>query len=94
MPLAAYNLDDVFGDLVREQPRGRATMSVIGKSQRLDVSMGPRYRATVIYAPEGRPFICFEPMAGITNALNLAHKGLYKDCRACRQAAPGRRVSG
>lgn len=28
---------------------------------------------------QGRPFICFEPMAGITNALNLAHKGLYKD---------------
>ena len=77
--LAAHNLDDVFGDLVREQPSGRATMSAIGKSQRLDVSMGPRYRATVIYAPEGRPFICFEPMAGITNALNLAHKGLYKD---------------
>lgn len=24
-------------------------------------------------------FICFEPMAGITNALNLAHKGMYKE---------------
>jgi aldose 1-epimerase len=24
-------------------------------------------------------FICFEPMAGITNALNLAHKGVYKE---------------
>jgi aldose 1-epimerase len=24
-------------------------------------------------------FICFEPMAGITNALNLAHKGTYKE---------------
>ena len=24
-------------------------------------------------------FICFEPMAGITNALNLAQKGIYKD---------------
>ena len=24
-------------------------------------------------------FICFEPMAGITNALNLAHKGAYKE---------------
>ena len=30
----------------------------------------------------GRPFICFEPMAGITNALNLAHKGLYKDLQS------------
>ena len=24
-------------------------------------------------------FICFEPMAGITNALNLAHRGIYKE---------------
>ncbi len=24
-------------------------------------------------------FICFEPMAGITNAMNLAHKGVYKE---------------
>ena len=24
-------------------------------------------------------FICFEPLAGIVNGLNLAHKGLYKD---------------
>lgn len=82
VPLEAYNLDDVFGDLVRDKPRGRATMSVMGKSQRLDVTIGPRYRATVIYAPAGRPFICFEPMAGITNALNLAHKGLYKDLQS------------
>ena len=35
-------------------------------------------------APSANPlatpnFICFEPMAGITNALNLAHKGVYKE---------------
>jgi len=24
-------------------------------------------------------FICFEPMAGITDALNLGHKGIYKE---------------
>ena len=31
---------------------------------------------------DGRDFICFEPMAGITNALNLAHKGLYKELQS------------
>ena len=31
-------------------PQGRATMSVIGKSQRLDVVFGPNYRAAVIWA--------------------------------------------
>jgi aldose 1-epimerase len=33
----------------------------------------------VVYAPPGRDFICFEPMTGITNAMNLAHAGKYKD---------------
>jgi aldose 1-epimerase len=75
------NLDDVFGDLVRDA-RGRATMSVAGKAQRLDVEFGPNYRAAVIWAPPRGEFICFEPMAGITDALNLAHKNLYRDLQS------------
>ena len=80
--LKDYRLDHVFGDLVRDA-RGRAVMSVKGGAQRLDVSMGPNYRAVVIYAPgPDRGFICFEPMAGITNAMNAAHKGLYKELQS------------
>src|SRR4029079_3661722 len=45
-----YNLDDVFSDLERDQ-QGRATMSVVGKSQRLDVILGPTFRSVVIWAP-------------------------------------------
>jgi aldose 1-epimerase len=90
-PLRDYNLDDVFGDLTRDAD-GRATMSVRGKAQRLDVVIGPRYRSVVIWAPSPsgtgkggqgasppgeRNFVCFEPMAGITNAVNLAHKKKY-----------------
>ena len=37
--------------------------------------------------PKGREFICFEPMAGITNALNLAQRGLYKELQ---NIPPGR----
>jgi aldose 1-epimerase len=29
-------------------------------------------------------FICFEPIAGITNALNLAHKGVYKELQSIK----------
>ena len=64
-------------------------MSLRGRSQRLDVVLGPNYRAVVIYAPRpasslagdvaARNFVCIEPVAGIINALNLAHKGLYQD---------------
>jgi aldose 1-epimerase len=80
--LKDYRLDHVFGDLVRDA-QGRAVMSVKGRQQRLDVSMGPNYRAVVIYAPgPDRSFICFEPMAGITNAMNADHKGLYKELQS------------
>jgi aldose 1-epimerase len=80
--LKDYRLDHVFGELVRDA-RGRAVMSVKGRAQRLDVSVGPNYRAVVIYAPgPDRGFICFEPMAGITNAMNAAHKGLYKELQS------------
>jgi aldose 1-epimerase len=95
IPLKDYDLDHVFGDLIRDGS-GKAVMTVKGKSQELDVILGPNYRAMVIYAPKpaqgsganpaagaaARNFICFEPMAGITNAMNLAHKGLYKELQS------------
>jgi len=46
----------------------------------------------VVYAPlptaasPDRSFVCFEPMAGITNAFNLAHRGVYKELQ---QIPPG-----
>ena len=83
--LRDYDLDDVFGDLERDG-RGRASLSVKGKSQRLDVTVGPNYRSAVVWAPKGRPFICFEPMVGITDAVNLAQRGIYKELQS---VAPG-----
>ena len=122
--LKDYNLDDVFGDLVRDA-QGRATVVLKGRQQQLEISQGPNYRSLVIYspnplntglgsqiappnpnapapppggaqggrgnAPPANPlntsnFICFEPMAGITNALNLGHKGVYKELQSI---APG-----
>jgi aldose 1-epimerase len=81
--LKDYVLDDVFSNLVRDAD-GRATMTVRGpKSQRLDVLIGSGYRAVVVWAPKpNREFVCFEPMAGITNAMNLAHKGLYDELQS------------
>ena len=82
--LRDYDLDDVFGDLIRDSG-GRAMMSVKGKTQKLDVALGPQWRAAVVWAPKpttpgpDRNFICFEPMAGITDAMNLAQRGLYRE---------------
>jgi aldose 1-epimerase len=47
----------------------------------VEVALGPNYKATVVYTPPaaGNNVICFEPMAAITDALNLAQKGVYKE---------------
>ena len=117
--LKDLDLDDVFGDLERDA-QGRAVMSVKGKTQQLDVLLGPNYRAIVVYSPgpknahggceeqppaataaqagpsieltgardtvANRGYVCFEPMAGITNSMNLAHKGIYQELQSI---APG-----
>ena len=92
--LKDFDLDDVFSDLVRDRA-GRAVMTVKGKSQRLDIVLGPHYRAVVIYAPKPQPnpaqagdlaatrnFISIEPVAAIINALNLAHRGQYRELQS------------
>ena len=119
--LKDYNIDDVFTDLVRDA-KGLVTATVKGRTQQIDVTQGPNYRALIVYSPNpagtGRGsqipppspnppspgaapaqpppppanplatpnFICIEPMAGVTNALNLAHRGLYKELQSI---APG-----
>ena len=71
--LKGVQLDDVFTNL-----SGREFV-VKGKSQRIVVEYGPKYPVAVVYAPAGRAFICFEPMTGVTNAINLAHAGKYPE---------------
>jgi aldose 1-epimerase len=78
--LKGVKLDDPFGDLIRDDS-GKATMWLQGKNERVEVSFGPNYKAVVVWFPAGptQNFICFEPMAGITDGMNLAQKGLYKE---------------
>ena len=79
--LNVSQLDDVFGDLIRGDD-GRARFWVEGKKQRISVTYGPKYTVAVVYAPAAREFICFEPMAAITDAFNLAHAGVYKELQS------------
>lgn len=92
-------LDDIFTDLERDA-RGLATMSLKGKSQQVDVVLGPKFKTILVLSRVGggnrgrgpggaaapnpnaappRGSVAFEPMAGISNSMNLAQKGLYKD---------------
>jgi aldose 1-epimerase len=73
-------LDDVFTTLVRD-PDGRARFRVEGERERVTVTYGPKYEIAVVYAPEGKDFICFEPMSAPTNGFNLG--------RNLQSVAPG-----
>ena len=87
--LAGTQLDDVFTGLVRGAD-GRAEFWVQGKREKILVLYGPKYPVAVAYAPPGKNFICFEPMAGLTNAMNLAHQGLYKELQSVPPGAEWR----
>jgi aldose 1-epimerase len=54
----------------------------------VDPAQGVKVAPPAVPLPEGAPaptskgFIAFEPMVAITNALNLAHKGVYKELQS------------
>jgi aldose 1-epimerase len=89
LPLAGVALDDVFGGLVRDAVE-HATFSVEGAHEKISVVYGPKYTVAVVYAPPGRPFICFEPMSTITDGFNLAQAGVYKELQSIPAGATWR----
>jgi aldose 1-epimerase len=79
-------LDDGFADLQREAD-GRARFYISSSGKMVEVLFGPKWQAAVVWEPndaKGQPreFICFEPMAGITNAVNLNHEGKYPELQS------------
>ena len=91
LPLKGHPLDTGFADLERDQD-GRTHFSIEARGMKVETIYGPKYPAAVIFAPtapsgETRDFICFEPMTGITNAINLHHEGRYPDLQAVAPAA-------
>jgi len=90
MPLKGHTLDTGFTDLVRDAD-GRAHFSIESDGKKVETLFGPKYPVAIVWeppAPEGqtRDFICFEPMTGITSAVNLQHEGKYADLQT---VAPG-----
>jgi aldose 1-epimerase len=75
-PFANHVLDDGFTDLVRD-PEGESIFWLEGGGRRIEVVFGPKWQVGIVYAPSGQEFICFEPMAAITNGINLATEGRY-----------------
>jgi aldose 1-epimerase len=80
-PLASIQLDDVLTDLDRGSD-GKAVFWVKGKREKISVVFGPRYPVAVVFTPPDKEAVCLEPMAAVTNAFNLAKRGLYKDLQS------------
>ena len=84
-PLKGRTLDNGYTDLIRDK-EGRALFYLEGGGKKIEVEYGPRWQVAVVYAPANQDFICFEPMASITNGPNLANEGKYPQLQVL---APG-----
>ena len=91
LPLKGAKQDDVYTSLVRNA-EGQAEFSVTNGKQTLAFLFGPKFPVGVVYAPPGRDFVCFEPMAGITDAFNQNHKGQYAELQTVAAGAKWREV--
>jgi aldose 1-epimerase len=76
--LKDHTFDDGFTGLIRDA-NGTATFALQSGAKKIEVVYGPNYKVALVFAPPGQSFVCFEPMAGITNAVNLAHEGKYPE---------------
>ena len=84
--LNGIEFDDVFTDL-RRDASGFAIFEASHEQSAIRVGFGPHYLVAVLYAPPGKDFLCFEPMAAPTDALHLAAEG---KCEPLQTVAPGR----
>jgi aldose 1-epimerase len=88
--LKGRTLDDGFASLVRDGD-GRAHFWIESGGKKVEAIFGPKYPVAVVWepnTPDGKPqpFICYEPMTGITDAVNLHHAGKYPGLQT---VAPG-----
>ena len=82
LALKGLSLDNQFADFERDAA-GRCLFRLQGKKQRIELLPGPHWQAMGIYAPEPSTptsgFVNLEPATAITNGMNLAHRGVYKE---------------
>jgi aldose 1-epimerase len=77
LPLKGVRFDDVFTDLIRDA-NGLGEFWIQGKTEKVSVIYGPKYDVAVVVAAD-RDSVVMEAMSAITNAFNMAQRGMYKD---------------
>ena len=63
-PLGSRSFDDLYGEL-----SSPTTFTLEGAGRLVAVNFADGFNVAQVYAPPGEPFICFEPMTAVTNAL-------------------------
>jgi aldose 1-epimerase len=79
--LEGRTFDDYYSNLIRGAD-GKAEFWIQGEKEKLSVLFGPKYTVCVLYVPAGGQSLCFEPMAAMTNAMNMAQAGTYKELQS------------
>jgi aldose 1-epimerase len=71
--------DDVFTAL--DAPFSAALRDPLSRREILVEGQGGRFRELVVFAPASRPVVCLEPYTCVTDALNLAARGIETGLR-------------
>ncbi len=87
LPLKGQALDTGYVDLDRDS-KGRAHFVFQSGAEKVEGIVGPKYPTAMVYTPPNAQAACIEPMAGISNAVNLNHDGKYPELQTL---APGAR---
>ncbi len=83
--LKGQALDTGYVDLQRDA-QGRAHFTFESGGKKVEMTIGPKYPTAMVYTPPKAQAACLEPMAAISNAINLNHEGKYPDLQIL---APG-----
>jgi len=75
--LAEYHFDSGYTGL-EEQARFRIEgVGLKSNRQAIEIRFGPGWPVAIVWGPEGEDFLCVEPMAAVTNGINLHHRDLW-----------------
>jgi aldose 1-epimerase len=71
-PLDKFQFDGAYTALEE-----RAQFRIEGGRRAIEMKFGPTWPVAIVWGPENEEFLCIEPMAAVTNGINLHHKRLW-----------------
>jgi aldose 1-epimerase len=71
-PLEKFEFDGAYTAL-ENRPRFR----IEGEGRAIEINFGQTWPVAVVWGPQNEEFLCIEPMASLTNGINLHHRRLW-----------------